>query len=163
MKNCITSYMTSLEKTLDSYWLWAEIQDMLNLSNPAYKYWNTAKHIKLNNKYIFLQKNTLPQKYSHVQNKLTDLSGYLPIRYAANALHVNEHIFTSSKMSLYDRFEYRYVQNIKFVNIKKFLKEFGIKTDKNSLLHLGLLKNLEIIPNSRFYNLGNRYGLVVYD
>lgn len=155
--------MVALEKTLDSYWLWLEIRELLNLSNPAYRYWNTTKHIKLNNKYIFLQQDTLPQKYSHIQDKLTSLNGYLPIRYAANALHVNEHIFSSNKMSLFNKFEYKYVQNVKFVNIKKFLKEYGIKTDKNSLLHLGLLKNLEITPNSRFYLLSDNYGLVVYD
>ena len=120
--------MSTLPDTLNSYWLWLEICEKLNLSNPSYRYWSDTKYIKLNNKYIFLQKNTLPQKYAHIQTMLTDLSGYLPIRYAADRLHVNEHLFSCDKMKLYDKFEYKYVQNIKFVNIRKFLKEFNIKS-----------------------------------
>lgn len=149
--------------TLNNYWLWSEIRSKLNLSNPAYKFWSMSQNIKLNNKYVFIQKHSLPKKYIHVEHILTDLSGYLPIRYASDQLHVNEHVFTYEKMKLYREFEYKFVADIKFVNIKKFFMEFGISVKKNSLLHLGHVRDLEITANSTFYHLRDDYGLVIYD
>lgn len=154
--------MSHLPNTLNSYWLWREVREKLHVSNPVYKYWKDTPSIKLNNKYVFVQKNTLPKKYEHVEPILTDLSGYLPIKYASDQLHINEHVFSYEKMRLYKEFEYKYVQDIKFVNIRKFFIEYGIRVDKNSLLHLGRIKDLEITSNSTFYNLKDDYGLVVY-
>jgi hypothetical protein len=155
--------MSHLPNTLNSYWLWREISSKLGVSNPTYKYWRESKNLKLNNKYIFIQKNTLPQKHMYIENVLTDLSGYLPIKYASDRLHVSEHIFSYEKMKLYREFEYKFVEDVKFVNIKKFFTEFGIKVNKNSIIQLGKIKDLEFTPNSTFYNLKNDYGIVVYE
>lgn len=154
--------MSRLPDTLNSYWLWKEISNKLNLSNPLYKYWKQTPNIKLNNKYIFLQKEHLPDKYMHIEEQLTDLSGYLPIRYASDQLHIDAHVFSSDKMRLHSKFEYKYVEALKFVNISRFFTEYGIKPEKNSLLHLGRLKDLEITADSMFYRLTDDYGLVVY-
>ncbi len=155
--------MSYLQNTLNSYWLWREVSSKLGVSNPAYKYWKNTPNLKLNNKYIFIQKKTLPEKHSHIEEILTDLSGHLPIKYASDRLHVNEHIFSYDKMKLYKEFEYKYVNDVKFVNIKKFLKENGIKIAKDSIMQLGKIKDLEITPESTFYNLKNDYGVVVYN
>ncbi len=155
--------MSHLPTTLNSFWLWREISSKLGVSNPAYKYWKNTPNIKLNNKYIFIQKNTLPQKHQHIENILTDLSGYLPIKYASDRLHVNEHIFSYEKMKLYKEFEYKFVEDVKFVNIRRFFTEFGIKVSKNSIIQLGRIKDLEFSSNSTFYNLKNDYGIVVYE
>ena len=71
--------MSHLPNTLNSFWLWREISIKLGVSNPAYKYWKNTPNLKLNNKYIFLQKETLPAKHSYIEERLTDLSGHLPI------------------------------------------------------------------------------------
>ena len=155
--------MSHLPTTLNSYWLWREISSKLGVSNPAYKYWKSTPTLKLNNKYIFVQKNTLPKKHEYVENILTDLSGYLPIKYASDRLHVNEHIFSYEKMKLYKEFEYKFVEDVKFVNIKKFFTEFGIIVNKNSIIQLGKMKDLEITADSTFYNFKNDYGIVVYE
>lgn len=155
--------MSYLPNTLNSYWLWREVSSKLGVSNPAYKYWKNTPNLKLNNKYLFVQKNTLPQKYAHVEDILTDLSGHLPIKFASDQLHVNEHLFSYDKMKLHKEFEYKFVEDIKFVNIKKFFKENGILVPKNSIVHLGKLKDLEIGADSQFYNLKNDYGIVVYN
>jgi hypothetical protein len=155
--------MSNLQNTLNSYWLWREVSSKLGVSNPAYKYWKSTPNLKLNNKYIFIQKQTLPKKYIYIEDILTDLSGYLPIKYASDRLHVNEHIFSYEKMKLYKEFEYKYVNDVKFVNIRKFFKENGIKIAKNSIMQLGRIKDLEITPESTFYNLKNDYGIVVYN
>jgi hypothetical protein len=154
--------MSYLPSTLNSFWLWKEVSSKLCVSNPTYKYWKNTPNIKLNNKYIFIQKNTLPKKHEYVESILTDLSGYLPIKYASDRLHVNEHIFSYEKMKFYKEFEYKFVQDIKFVNIKKFFTEFGISVNKNSIIQLGKIKDLEFTADSTFYNLKNDYGLVVY-
>jgi len=154
--------MSHLPSTLNSFWLWREISSKLGVSNPAYKYWKNTPNIKLNNKYIFLQKNTLPTKHEYVEEILTDLSGYLPIKYASDQLHVNEHIFSYDKMRLYSEFEYKFVEDVKFVNIKKFFTEFGIKVNKNSIIQLGRMKDLELTPECTFYKLKDDYGVVVY-
>jgi hypothetical protein len=155
--------MSHLPTTLNSFWLWREVSSKLGISNPAYKSWKNTTTLKLNNKYLFIQKNTLPPKHEHVQSILTDLSGYLPIKFASDQLHVNEHIFSYDKMKLYKEFEYKFVEDIKFVNIKKFFRENGIQVAKNSIIQLGKIKDLEISPDSTFYNLKNDYGIVVYN
>ncbi len=94
---------------------------------------------------------------------LSDLSGHLPIKYASDQLHVNEHIFSYEKMKLHKEFEYKYVEDVKFVNIKKFFKENGIYVQKNSIVQLGKMKDLEISANCTFYNLKNDYAIVVYE
>jgi hypothetical protein len=66
-------------------------------------------------------------------------------------------------MKLYKEFEYKFVEDVKFVNIKKFFTEFGIKVNKNSIIQLGKIRDLEISPDCTFYNLKNDYGVVVYE
>ena len=154
--------MSHLPNKLDSFWLWREVSSKLGVSNPAYKYWRGTQNIKLNNKYVFIKKNTLPPKHEHIEEVLTDLSGYLPIKYASDQLHVNEHIFSYDKMRLYKEFEYKFVEDVKFVNIKKFFTEHGIKVDKNSIIQLGKIKDLELTPDCTFYNIKNDYAIVVY-
>ncbi len=155
--------MSHLPNTLNSFWLWREISIKLGVSNPAYKYWKNTPNLKLNNKYIFLQKETLPAKHSYIEERLTDLSGHLPIKFASDQLHVNEHLFTLDKMKLHKEFEYKFVEDVKFVNIKKFFRENGIKVSKNSIVHLGKMKDLDFAGTCTFYNLKNDYGIVVYD
>jgi hypothetical protein len=155
--------MSQLPNRLNSFWLWREVCSKLGLSNPAYKYWKNTQSIKLNNKYVFIQKDTLPSQHLHVQEILTDLSGYLPIKYASDQLHVSEHIFSYDKMKLHKEFEYKYVEDVKFVNIKKFFRENGIQVPKNALVQLGKLKDLEITPDSTFYRLKDEYAIVVYE
>ncbi len=154
--------MSSLPSKLDHYWLWKEVRTKLGVSNPAYKYWRDTPHIKLNNKYVFLKKHTLPLKYGYVEEILTDLSGYLPTRYAADSLHINEHVFSYKKMRLHKEFEYKYVEDVKFVNIRKFFTENGIRVNGGAVVHLGRLKELEITEDTTFYNLKNDYGIVIY-
>ena len=155
--------VSSLPNKLNDYWLWKEIRRKLGVSNPLYKYWQDTPNMKLNNKYIFLKKHTLPAKYLHVEENLTDLSGYLPTKYAADALHLNEHVFNYDKMRLHKEFEYRYIEEIKFVNIRKFFTENGIVVPKGAVVHLGKLKELVIDEASVFYNLKNDYGIVIYE
>ena len=155
--------MSALPNTLNSFWLWREIYAKLGVSNPAYKYWKNTQTLKLNNKYIFIQKETLPKKHTYVEESLTDLSGYLPIKYASDQLHVNEHLFSNNKMKLHSEFEYKFVEDVKFVNIRKFFRENGIQVSHHSLIQLGRMKDLEITTESTFYNLKNDYGIVVYN
>lgn len=155
--------MALLQSKLNSFWLWREVSSKLGVSNPAYKYWKDTLSMKLNNKYVFVKKDTLPLKHLHIQEILTDLSGHLPIKYASDQLHVNEHVFSYDKMRLHKEFEYKFVEDVKFVNIKKFFRENGIRVPKNSLVQLGKLKDLEISVDSTFYRLKDDYAIVVYD
>ena len=155
--------MSHFVNKLNSFWLWREVSSKLGVSNPAYKYWKETPNIKLNNKYIFIQKNTLPQKYAYIEPSLTDLSGHLPIKFASDQLHVSEHIFSYEKMKLYKEFEYKFVADVKFVNIRKFFKENGIIVKKNSIVQLGKIQNLELDSSATLYTLKNDYAIVVYD
>jgi hypothetical protein len=147
---------------LNHHWLWKEMRTKLSLSNPAYTYWSDVKTLKLN-RYVFLEKQSIPEKYLHVEPLLTDLSGYLPTQYASTQLSLDSHIFNYKQMQLHSKFEYKFVENIKFVNIKRFFLEHGIKVNKNSLVQLGRLKDLHFMPESRFYKIDDNYGVVVYD
>lgn len=151
-----------LHAKLNSYWLWREASRKLGLSNPSYKYWQEAKTLKLNNKYLFIAKDTLPPKYAHIQQKLTDLSGHLPTRYASNQLHTSDRIFSYEKMRLHREFEYKFVEDIKFVNLRKFFRENGIVVAKNSIIQLGKLSELELDASSQLYRLKDDYAVVVY-
>lgn len=152
--------MALLYSKLDRYWLWKEIRSNLGLSNPAYKYWKTPS-LKLNNKYLFLQKNALPPRYAYVENALTDLSGHLPARYASDILHLDAHTFTSKKMTLYSQFEYKFVEDIRFVNMRRFFREHGIDIRRESLVQVGRISALDIAPTSTFYALNDYFGVVV--
>ncbi|MEA2112035.1 MAG: hypothetical protein U9P71_08315 [Campylobacterota bacterium] len=154
--------MNNFYNILDRHWLWKEVRSKLHLSNPAYTYWPNTKHIKLN-RYVFLEKETLPEKYLHVEPILTDLSGFLPTQYASQQLTTDAHIFNTKQMRLYSKFEYKFVDNIKFVNIKRFFLEHGIYVKKNSLIQLAKLKDLDISEECRFYRIDDDYGVVVYD
>ncbi len=155
--------MSYLPNILNSFWLWKEVSSKLGVSNPVYKYWKNTLNMKLNNKYVFVQKNTLPQKHNHIQSALTDLSGHLPIKFASDQLHVNEHIFSYEKMKLFREFEYKFVEDVKFVNIKKFFRENGIFVPKNSIVQLGKIRDLDLATSSAFYRLKDDYGVVVYE
>jgi len=155
--------MSALPNTLNSFWLWKEVYAKLGISNPTYKYWKNTPNLKLNNKYVFIQKDRLPKKHEYIQEILTDLSGYLPIRYASDQLHTNEHLFITDKMKLHSEFEYKFVEDVKFVNIKKFFRENGIRVGSNSIVQLAKIRDLDITMDSTFYNLKNDYGIVVYD
>ena len=155
--------MANLPSTLNSFWLWREVSAKLGVSNPAYKYWKNTPNLKLNNKYVFVKKETLPPKHLHIEEILTDISGHLPIKFASDQLHVNEHIFSYEKMKLHKEFEYKFVEDVKFVNIRKFFRENGIRVTKDSLVQLGKMKDLEFTPESTFYKLKDDYGIVVYD
>lgn len=154
--------MSALHTQLDRHWLWKEIYTKLSLSSPAYAYWNDTRHIKLG-RYVFLEKGTLPERYAHVQEELTDLSGYLPTQYAATQLGIDSHIFGYKKMRLHSRFEYKFVNGIKFVNLRRFFVEHGIKIGKSSYIHLSRLDDLIITSDCRFYRIDDDYGIVVYD
>jgi len=154
--------MSAFYSLLDKHWLWKEMSHKLGLSTPAYSYWNESRHIKLN-RYVFIEKNTLPAKYAHIQDNLTDLSGYLPTQYAAGQLNMDSHIFSYKKMHLHSQFEYKYVNDIKFVNLKRFFLENGIKIDQTSYARLARLDDLIITADSRFYRIDDHYGVVVYD
>ncbi|QFR48251.1 hypothetical protein FJR48_00340 [Sulfurimonas lithotrophica] len=155
--------MSYLPNTLNSFWLWKEVSKKLGVSNPAYKYWRDTPNIKLNNKYVFVKKDTLPKKHQYIEPILTDLSGHLPIKFASDQLHVNEHIFSYEKMKLHREFEYKFVEDVKFVNIKKFFRENGIYIPKNSIVQLGKLKDLDLAASSAFYRLKDDYGVVIYE
>jgi hypothetical protein len=155
--------VSHIPNTLNSFWLWREVYSKLGISNPAYKYWKNTPNIKLNNKYVFIQKKMLPPKHTYIEPVLTDLSGYLPIKFASDQLHINEHIFSYEKMKLYKEFDYKFVEDVKFVNIRKFFRENGIQVAKNSIVQLGKIKDLEFDATSTFYNLKNDYGIVVYN
>ncbi len=154
--------MSALQHVLDNQWLYKEVYTKLGLSAPAYKYWNDTQSLKLN-RYLFLQKQTLPQKYAYIEPELTDLSGYLPVQYASQQLGMDNHVFNYKKMRLYSKFEYKFINDIKFVNIRRFFLEHNIRVKKESLVRLGKIDDLIIYPNSRFYRIDEQYGVVVYD
>jgi len=66
-------------------------------------------------------------------------------------------------MKLFREFEYKFVEDVKFVNIKKFFRENGIFVPKNSIVQLGKIKDLDLATCSSFYNLKDDYGVVVYE
>jgi len=120
-------------------------------------------YLKLNNKMPkYLPTWVIIFLFSFMLSKF-GLFRYLPIKYASDMLHVNEHIFSYEKMKLYSKFEYKFVEDIKFVNIKKFFKENGIRVGKNSIVQLGKIKDLELDASATFYKLKDDYAIVVYE
>ncbi len=154
--------MSAFYNILDKHTLWSEMRELLELSNPAYSYWDETNHIKLN-RYVFIENKTIPQKYLHVLNDTSDLSGYLPVSYASSQLNIDSHIFNTKQMRLHNTFEYKFVNGIKFVNIKRFFLEYAIEVKKDSLISLVKMEEATILPNSTLYNIDGKYVVVVYD
>ncbi len=154
--------MAAFYNLLDKHWLWKEMRTKLDLSNPAYTYWKETNHLKLN-RYVFIEKKSIPARYDFIQPILTDLSGYLPTQYASQQLGVDSHIFNTKQMHLHSKFEYKFVENVKFVNIKRFFQDNGIAVNKNSFIQVDKLKNLEFTADSQFYRIDDDYGVLVFD
>jgi hypothetical protein len=148
---------------LDDYWLWKEVYSSLGVSNPTYRYWDRCEYIKLGPRYVFIKRHTLPEKHRWVESTLTNLDGYLPTQYASNMLNADSHLFNYKRMALYNRFEYKFVNNIKFVNIRRFFLENNIKIAKESYIQLAPINKLHLTEDSTFYRINDQYGLVVYD
>jgi len=147
---------------LDNYWLWKEINTKLGVSNPAYRYWRECESLKLGRRHVFIRKRTLPQKHIWIEPSLTKLGGYLPTQYASNMLNADSHIFNYKRMALHSSFEYKFVNEIKFVNIKRFFLENDIRIKQGSYMQLAPLHKLHITEDSTFYRINDYYGLVVY-
>ena len=154
--------MSLFYNILDNHTLWSEMRSLLKLSNPAYTYWRETAHIKLN-RYVFLDNRTIPIRYKDVLSSTSNLSGYLPISYAADQLNIDTHIFNTKQMRLHAKFEYKFVQGVKFVNIRRFFIEHGIALHRYSTLALSRYDDAVILPNSTLYNIDEKYVLVVYD
>ena len=148
---------------LNDYWLWKEVHTKLGVSNPSYRYWRECQSIKLGPRHVFIKKETLPEKHQWVENDLTRLGGFLPTQYASSMLNADSHLFNYKRMSLYNAFEYKFVNGIKFVNIRRFFLENNIKVHKESYIQLAPIHKLYITEDSTFYRINDQYGLVVYD
>lgn len=152
--------MSAFYNLLEHQWLYKEIYTKLSLSAPAYRYWQTPM-LKLN-RYLFLQKGSLPERYSHIESELTDLAGYLPTQYASQQMGMDSHIFNYKKMRLYGRFEYKFVGDVKFVNLRRFFLEHNIRIKKESIVRIGRIDELVILSDATFYRIDDQYGVVVY-
>ena len=108
------SGMSAFYNILNDYWLWKEVYTKLGVSNPTYRYWDRCEYIKLGPRYVFIKRHTLPDKHQWVEESLTNLDGYLPTQYASNMLNADSHLFNYKRMSLYNTFEYKFVNQIKF-------------------------------------------------
>jgi hypothetical protein len=137
------------------------MRSKLDLSHTAYCAWKNTNTLKLD-RFVFIEKKTMPDRFLFISPKLTDLFGYLPIQYAASQINVTPHVFNFTGMKLHSQFEYRFVDGVKFVNIHRFFKENGIVVNPRESVSVGKLDSLIITPNCRFYGLNNDYGVVVY-
>ena len=128
--------MLSNNAMLDDFVLAKEMMKLANISPNAFRYWNRCIAAKYEaGRAVFLHKKFIQKKYLHLVEKCTPLNGYVQsqafCRYTTLA---PSHLVKSNRANLYDILEIKIVEDIKFINLKKFYDDLGL--DSSSVIYI---------------------------
>lgn len=121
----------SYKTTLENYILNYELAKLAKISSNAYRFWKNVRVVKYDEcRIVFLDKNTLPEKYKSFVNLCTNLSGYVQsqafCKYTGLA---PSHLIQSNNSKIYDILDILQIGTVKFVNLKKFYDDLGLDYD----------------------------------
>ncbi len=121
-------YHLSDNSVLDNFILAKELMKIAGISSNAFRYWRgciAGKYDK--SRIVYLHKHFIHKKYQHLIPKCTPLNGL--IQSAPFCKYTNlpsSHLTKSNNSLLYNLFEIKFIEGVKFVNLKAFLDKFGL-------------------------------------
>lgn len=107
---------------LDDFVLLAQFYKLAKLSKNAYKSWKNAKTARYaGSRNIFLQKDSILPKYTHIIDKCEDLQGFvLASAFCAFSGLAPSHLVEKNGSKLYELFELKELCGVKLLNLKAF-------------------------------------------
>ena len=121
-------YHLSDNSVLDNFILAKELMKIGGISPNAFRYWKgciAGKYDK--SRIVYLHKHFIHKKYRHLIPKCTPLNGL--IQSAPFCKYTNlppSHLIKSNNSSLYNLFEIKFIEGVKFINLKAFLDKFEL-------------------------------------
>lgn len=120
--------MLSNKTMLDNFVLSKELMKKAGISPNAFRYWSravAAKHEE--GRAVFLHKDHVHKKYKDLIQKCSSLDGYIQSQAFCRFTNLApSHLIESNKANLYDVLDIKVVEDIKFVNLRKFYDDFGL-------------------------------------
>ncbi len=121
-------YQISDNTTLDNYVLSKELMKLAGISSNAFRYWKdciATKYYK--SRVIFIHKKFIHKKYEHLIDKCTNLKGYTQSSSFCRYTNLSpSHLTKSNQSKIYNILDIKTIDDIKFVNLKKFLSDHNL-------------------------------------
>ena len=121
-------YRLSDNSTLDNYILAKELMNLAGISPNAFRYWKECVATKYyKSRVVYIHKKYIHKKYVHLAKECHCLDGL--IQAASFCRYTNlssSHLTKSNNSPIYNLFNIETIENIKFVNLKKFLQKFQL-------------------------------------
>jgi hypothetical protein len=122
--------MTTLSNNqfLDNYILNKELCELSGISSNAYRFWRDSKAAKYDGcRAVFLDKNTVIQKYKDIILTCRDLSGMVQSQAFCKYTGIApSHLIKKNNSILYKKLEIVDLYGIKLVNLKKFYDDLNL-------------------------------------
>lgn len=128
----MTKLTLALNHFLNGYVLNAELAKVAGISKNAYTFWAGVVSARYtNSRVVFLQSQSINDKYSHLLPKCARLDGYvLASAFCDFTGLAPSHLIASNKSSFYNLVKIKSVCGFKFINLKRFYDELGLSYDK---------------------------------
>lgn len=116
---------------LNGYVLNAEFSSLARISSNAYLFWKNIIIGKFeNSRVVFLMKNSILSKYQNTVLKCSNLDGLvLSSAFCSFTGLAPSNLIKSNGSQIYPLLEICEISGIKFVNLKKFYDDLGLKYD----------------------------------
>lgn len=116
---------------LNGYVLNTEFAHLAKISPNAYLFWKKIIVAKFeNSRVVFLMKDRILQKYKHIISQCSNLDGLvLSSAFCSFTGLAPSNLVKSNASQIYPLLEICEISGIKFVNLKKFYDDFGLKYD----------------------------------
>ncbi len=115
-------------RTLDEYILAKELMRLAKISPNAYRYWKNSIVSKYDkSRVLYLHKNYIHKKYEHLIPKCTPLDGLIQSTPFCRWTNLpSSHLTKSNNSGIYKLLGIRFIEGIKFIDLKSFLDKFGL-------------------------------------
>ena len=122
----------SFNHCLDEYLLNVELSRLAGISTQHYRYWaSTVAASYLNDRAVFLKRNTLPKKYAHLEKECSDLKGLVTASaFCACTQLARSHLNMNNNSALSRILDIKNISGFVFVDFNKFLQDFSLSKDQ---------------------------------
>jgi len=118
----------SHKTTLEGYTLNWELAKLADISSNTYRFWKDVHAIKYDgSRAIYLEKDTIPDKYKKYMKLCTNLDGYIQAQSFCKYTGLSSsHLTKSNNSKIYELLDILKIGTIKLVNLKKFYDDLGL-------------------------------------
>ncbi len=144
----------SHKTTLEGYILNWELAKLADISSNTYRFWKDVHAIKYDgSRAIYLEKDTIPNKYKKYIKLCTNLDGYIQAQSFCKYTGLSSsHLTKSNNSKIYELLDILKIGTIKLVNLKKFYDYLGL--DYNYHIYIEKCRYFGPFPLEKKIKLG---------